>query len=160
MHLCNCTICRWTWAKKFIQSVGYSFDLFNVSIRLYNTKMQHRTITGTHLNGTNNIIMTHCPVTCHKQMCIIKIRYGLTSECSVLTILAPSFNCLVNSFNRLGYSLISSIRASSILHPKTHTYNPSTGRRHHLGSSLAVMLPHMRDTARAGSRRKSTSCRV
>lgn len=87
-------------------------------------------------------------------------RTGLTNECSTLTVLAFSFNRLVNSFNKLEYSLMSSIIASSILHPKSDTYNPKTGRRHHLGSSFAVILPHIRDRARAGSCRNKVSCGV
>ena len=87
-------------------------------------------------------------------------RKELTNGHSVLTALLPSFKCLVNNFNRLGYSPMSSIRASFMLHPKAHTYNPKIGRRHHLGSSFEVMLPHVRESVRAGSCRKRASCRV
>jgi hypothetical protein len=55
---------------------------------------------------------------------------------------------------------MSSIRASSMLHPKAQAYNPSTGLRHHLGNSLEVTLPHVRESKRDGSCRNRASCKT
>lgn len=87
-------------------------------------------------------------------------RDELTTKHSELTTLASSFNCRVNNFDRLGYSLMSSIRASSMSHPNAHTYNPNTGLRHHLGNSLEVSLPQVRESKRDGSWRNRTSCKI